>query len=97
MATVRTAEEEQKKIIIGIGYGAREHIAELRAFAEKINAGIGATRKMVDSDYLPYELQVGLYRQNGKPRCIYRGGYFGRGTPYCRNKAIGNGNRNKHG
>lgn len=60
MATVRTAEEEQKKIIIGIGYGAREHIAELLAFAEKINAGIGATRKMVDSDYLPYEFQVGL-------------------------------------
>lgn len=39
MATVRTAEEEQKKIIIGIGYGAREHIAAIKAFAEKINAG----------------------------------------------------------
>ena len=60
MATVRTAEEEQKKIIIGIGYGAREHIAAIKAFAEKINAGIAATRKMVDSDYLPYEFQVGL-------------------------------------
>lgn len=67
MATVRTAEEEQKKIIIGIGYGAREHIAELRAFAEKINAGIAATRKMVDSDYLPYELQVGLTGKTVSP------------------------------
>lgn len=67
MATVRTAEEEQKKIIIGIGYGAREHIAELLAFAEKINAGIGATRKMVDSDYLPYELQVGLTGKTVNP------------------------------
>ena len=67
MATVRTAEEEQKKIIIGIGYGAREHIAELRAFAEKINAGIAATRKMTDGDYLPYEFQVGLTGKTVNP------------------------------
>ena len=67
MATVRTAEEEQNKIIIGIGYGAREHIAELLSFAEKINAGIAATRKMVDSDYLPYELQVGLTGKTVNP------------------------------
>ena len=67
MATVRTAEEEQNKIIIGIGFGAREHIAELRAFAEKINAGIAATRKMVDSDYLPYEFQVGLTGKTVNP------------------------------
>ena len=56
-----------EKIIIGIGYGAREHIAELRTFAEKINAGIAATRKMVDSDYLPYELQVGLTGKTVNP------------------------------
>ena len=67
MATVRTAEEEQNKIIIGIGYGAREHIAAIKAFAEKINAGIAATRKMVDSDYLPYELQVGLTGKTVNP------------------------------
>ena len=67
MATVRTAEEEHKKIIIGIGYGAREHIAAIKAFAEKINAGIAATRKMVDSDYLPYEFQVGLTGKTVNP------------------------------
>ena len=67
MATVRTAEEEQKKIIIGIGYGAREHIAEIKAFAEKINAGIAATRKMTDGDYLPYEFQVGLTGKTVNP------------------------------
>lgn len=67
MATVRTAEEEQKKIIIGIGYGAREHIAEIKAFAEKINAGIAATRKMTDGDYLPYEFQVGLTGKTANP------------------------------
>ena len=67
MATVRTAEEEQKKIIIGVGYGAREHIAEIKAFAEKINAGIAATRKMTDGDYLPYEFQVGLTGKTVNP------------------------------
>lgn len=67
MATVRTAEEEQKKIIIGIGYGAREHIAEIKEFAEKTNVGIAATRKMVDSDYLPYEFQVGLTGKTVNP------------------------------
>lgn len=67
MATVRTAEEEQNKIIIGIGYGVRERIAEIKKFAEKINAGIAATRKMVDSDYLPYELQVGLTGKTVNP------------------------------
>ena len=67
MATVRTAEEEQNKIIIGIGYGARERIAEIKKFAEKINAGIAATRKMVDSDYLPYEFQVGLTGKTVNP------------------------------
>ena len=67
MATVRTAEEEQKKIIIGIGYGAREHIAAIKAFAEKINAGIAATRKMTDGDYLPYEFQVGLTGKTVNP------------------------------
>lgn len=60
MATVRTAEEEQKKIIVGIGYGAREYIPAIKQFAKKINAGVAATRKMVDSDYLPYDLQTGL-------------------------------------
>ena len=67
MATVRTAEEEQKKIIIGIGYGAREHIAEIKKFAEKINADIAATRKMTDGDYLPYEFQVGLTGKTVNP------------------------------
>lgn len=77
MATVRTAEEEQKKIIIGIGYGAREHIAEIKAFAEKINAGIAATRKMTDGDYLPYEFQVGLTGKTVNPDVYVAAGISG--------------------
>ena len=67
MATVRTAEESQNNIIIGIGYGAKESIPEIKALAEKLGAGIAATRKMVDNDYLPYEIQVGLTGKSVNP------------------------------
>lgn len=67
MASVCTAEKEKKKIIIGIGYGAREFISDITDFAEKINAGIAATRKTVDSDFLPYNLQVGLTGKTVNP------------------------------
>lgn len=67
MASVCTAEKEKKKIIIGIGYGAREFISDIIDFAEKINAGIAATRKTVDSDFLPYDLQVGLTGKTVNP------------------------------
>lgn len=67
MATVRTAEEGQKNIIIGIGYGARESIPEIKALAESMGAGIAATRKTVDNDYMPYELQVGLTGKSVNP------------------------------
>ena len=67
MATVRTAEEEQKNVIIGIGYGAKDNITEVKALAEKLGAEIAATRKMVDNDYLPYEIQVGLTGKSVNP------------------------------
>ena len=77
MATVRTAEEEQKKIIIGIGYGAREYIPEIKALAEKLNAGIAATRKAVDNDLLPYEIQVGLTGKTVNPEVYIAVGISG--------------------
>lgn len=67
MATVRTAEQTSKNIIIGIGYGAKQSIPEIKALAEKLGAGIAATRRMVDNDYLPYELQVGLTGKSVNP------------------------------
>ena len=67
MATVRTAEKEQKNIVIGIGYGAKEGISEIKSFAENIGAGLAATRKMVDKDYLPYDIQVGLTGKSVNP------------------------------
>lgn len=77
MATVRTAEDSEKNIIIGIGYGAKESIPEIKAFAEKLGAGIAATRKMVDNDYLPYELQVGLTGKSVNPNVYISFGVSG--------------------
>lgn len=67
MATVRTAGESENNIIIGIGFGAKESIIEIKAVAEKLCYGVATTRKMVDNDYLPYELQVGLTGKSVNP------------------------------
>lgn len=67
MATVRTAEKNQKNIVIGIGYGAKDSITEIKTLAEKTGAALSATRKMVDNDYLPYDIQVGLTGKSVSP------------------------------
>ena len=59
MATVRTTKTDSD-VILTVGYGARESIKEIEQLAEKLDATIGATRKMVDNGYLGYPLQVGL-------------------------------------
>ena len=60
MATVRTAAEGHKSVVIGIGYGVRDRIDEIQALARELNAEIVVSRKIVDNGYLPYELQLGL-------------------------------------
>lgn len=77
MATVRTAEKEQKNIVVGIGYGAKESITEIKALADNLGAGIAATRKMVDNDYLPYDIQVGLTGKSVNPEVYIAFGISG--------------------
>ncbi len=60
MATVRTTQKDTADILVGIGFGAKDQIEKVKEFAEKIGADITTTRKMVDNDFLPYNLQVGL-------------------------------------
>ncbi len=60
MATVRTTQKDTADILVGVGFGAKENLEKVKAFAQKIGGDITATRKMVDNDYLPYDLQVGL-------------------------------------
>lgn len=60
MATVRTTEEAQSNLIFGLGYGVKDYIAQITAAANAAGAALAGTRKLIDHDYLPYELQVGL-------------------------------------
>ena len=59
LATVRT-KTDSKDITVGIGFGAKDCLENVKAFAKRINADIAATRKSVDNDILPYNMQVGL-------------------------------------
>ncbi len=67
MATVRTAEEQKQNMLVGIGFGAKDVIPQAKEFAEKLGAGIVTTRKMVDRDYFPYEMQTGLTGKTVNP------------------------------
>ena len=59
MATVRTT-QNAKDIVVAAGFGVKDTLDLVKAFANKIGADIKATRKMVDNGILPYNLQVGL-------------------------------------
>ena len=66
MATVRTT-QNASDIVVAAGYGARDCIDLVKAFASKIGADIAATRKNVDNDILPYSMQVGLTGKSISP------------------------------
>ncbi len=66
MATVRTA-KNGADIIVAAGYGAKDSLDTVRAFAEKYSAEVATTRKAVDNDILPYSLQVGLTGKTVSP------------------------------
>lgn len=59
MATVRTI-STGKDIVVCAGYGAKDSLDTVKAFAERIGAQLATTRKAVDNNILPYSLQVGL-------------------------------------
>jgi len=67
MATVRT-KTESSDIIVGLGKGVVESGDEVKEFAEKIGAELGASRGMVDSGKLPYEMQIGLTGKTVSPK-----------------------------
>ncbi len=60
MATVRTLQADVAPIVVGLGMGVKEHMETAQAFADSLQARTAASRLMVDHDYLPYEMQVGL-------------------------------------
>ena len=67
MATVRT-KSESSDIIVSGGKGIIEHIEQVKAFAESLNADFGASRGLVDSGKAEYECQVGLTGKTVSPK-----------------------------
>lgn len=62
-AIYKDVAEAQILIVAGFGIGCRENFKKLEQLAIKMNAAIGATRKVVDEGWAPFEIQVG---QTGK-------------------------------
>jgi len=60
MATVRTVSTGTADVVVGLGFGVRNDLDRAKAFAKQWNADVVASRKLVDSGYLPYEAQLGL-------------------------------------
>lgn len=67
MATVRT-EQAGKDLIFAFGKGARDVIGQSEAFAAKYGADVAASRAAVDTDLMPYEMQVGITGKTVAPR-----------------------------
>lgn len=66
MATVRTT-QNGADIMVAAGYGAKDSLDTVKAFARKYSAEIVTTRKAVDNDILPYNMQVGLTGKTVSP------------------------------
>lgn len=66
MATVRTT-QGSGDIVVAVGFGAKDSLDAVKAFAAGINAELAATRKAVDNDIMPYNLQVGLTGKTVSP------------------------------
>lgn len=66
MATVRTT-QVGSDIFIAAGYGVKDHIDQVKTFAETLGAELVTTRKAVDNGILPYPMQVGLTGRTVSP------------------------------
>ncbi len=66
MATVRTVGHDAD-IMVAAGYGAKDSLDAVRAFCDKYSAELVTSRKAVDNDILPYNMQVGLTGKTVSP------------------------------
>lgn len=67
MATVRTTDENVTNILVTAGFGVRDYMPQIREFAARIGAELGATRKAVDNNFMPYDKQIGLTGKTVSP------------------------------
>ena len=76
MATVRTT-QNGADIMVAAGFGARDCLDKVKAFADKNSAELVTTRKAVDNDILPYRMQVGLTGKTVSPQVYIAVGVSG--------------------
>jgi electron transfer flavoprotein alpha subunit len=76
MATVRTT-DGGADIMVAAGYGVKDSIDIVRSFAERYSAEMATTRKAVDNDILPYNMQVGLTGKTVAPKVYIACGVSG--------------------
>lgn len=77
MATVRIAENNQDEIIVSGGKGAKDDFGLIKAFANKIEASVGASRGLVDTGVAPYDMQIGLTGKSVSPKIYIACGISG--------------------
>ena len=66
MATVRTV-KSGGDIVVSAGFGAKDSIDKIKSFAKSLGADLATTRKAVDNNILPYDMQVGLTGKTVSP------------------------------
>lgn len=66
MATVRTI-QNGGDIVVAAGWGAKDSLEKIKALAEALGADMATTRKAVDNNFLPYNMQVGLTGKTVSP------------------------------
>jgi len=76
-ATARTVKKGLKDVIFTIGYGAINCVNDIKRLAEKYNAEVCATRKVVDAGIMPYTSQVGLTGRIVSPKVYVSFGVSG--------------------
>jgi len=76
LATVRTV-SDGSDIVVAAGYGAKEYIEKVKKFAKNYNAELATSRKMVDNNVLPYNMQVGLTGKTISPKIYIAVGVSG--------------------
>jgi len=64
----RPLEEESVVVVAGMGVAGPEGVETVRAFAQRLGAGLGATRRVVDAGWVPRQFQVGLTGRMLSPR-----------------------------
>ncbi len=67
LATVRTAQDDGKSIVVSVGLGAKDQLDKAKHFAERLGAELCSSRRMVDNGYMPYSSQVGLTGKTVSP------------------------------